>query len=97
MQAKNGARSGWGELSFIPIFRDAIFPEADAGDIETAKVEEWEFACRSLRGLVSINQAQSDLEGAWDIAGLILGFGLDTHNGTISAPSSKIEGRACLF
>ena len=91
-QAQDGSWSGW-EAFWSEIFAgDAIFVEADIGNILNVTVSAWETARRGLFGMCSIDREKVDLEGAWGATGLILGFDIDTVEELITSPPPKVDG-----
>ena len=76
-QAHDGSWSGWSAFWAEIFADDAIFVEADIGNILNETVTAWETAYRGLFGMDSINRDKVELEGAWGAAGLILGFDID--------------------
>ena len=64
-QARDGAWSGWGPRSSEIFAVDAIFAEADVGDILTETVEGLGDSCLSLFAPYSINDGQTQPEGVW--------------------------------
>ena len=71
---------------------DAMFVEADIGNILGETGGGRVRRCRNLSGKDSIDDAKTALEGDWPTSGLVLGFNIDTVAATISAPLLKIEG-----
>ena len=88
----DGSWSGWAEFWSVIFADDAIFVEAEVGNILFETVADWETACCSLFGPDSINAEKVRLEGQWGTAGLILGFDIDTEKGPIAVPPPKIDG-----
>ena len=91
-RALDGSWSGWGEFWSVIFAGDAIFVEADVGNILQETVGAWELACRGLFGPDSINSDKVPLGGNWETTGLILGFDFDTIEETIDVTPPKIDG-----
>ena len=92
VESENGAWSGWEHFHSGIVADDAIFVEADIGNILQEAVEGREWCFRSLFGPDSINIGKIELEGKWPTQGLVLGFDVNSVAGAISAPPPKIEG-----
>ena len=92
MESWNGPFPGWGHSHAEIYVDDDICAESDIGNIPKGVVEGWESRCGSLFGADSTNAIKTELDGRWYARGSVQCFDVDTAEGTIAAPSPKIEG-----
>ena len=91
-KAHDGSWPGWEPFRSEIFDDDAIFVEADVGNILEETVKTRGGACRGLFGLGSANRGKVDLEGSWGANGMVLRFDIDTELGSISVPRPKGDG-----
>ena len=52
-------------------------------------VECWEFICRGILGMISINEDKMEADGKWGSTHILSGFEINVENMTIRPPTAK--------
>ena len=76
---------------------DCMLVEPSIGTRPQDSVEAWDRICELILTEKSLSKEKADIEGRWSVEHTILGFVVNTKEGTIAVPEEKVLGARAMI